>query len=683
MLPQYLKVENFASYINETLNFETWGDVVALMGENGSGKSSIIHMITTCIFFRAPGTDAKGSGMEELIHHGADSFKIEYCFKMNNNTYIIIREKTKKGQSLKLFINGEDHSGKLSETQQKVYDIIKMDYETFMDTVIIGQGESASFMKKSATDRKKIIAQILRLDKYSVLEDYTKSLKKELKSKMLLTESKMNDLYDSIKDKDQMLISLNKYKSELNDIEQNISLKEIELERELQEKTKHEQLKKQQDSIVNRKQQISLQINNINNEIKKFEKFKVEIEDVLSKKETTLNNINLVNDNITRLNNNAHELISAKVVIETENKILSNKIDELKSKFSRLKNYNECTCQFCGQNISSQYKEKHLTDIRTEGKHNQIKLDSNLNELNEIMDKLYSNDNEMKEYKNKLNQLDTLKTKINQAEIKIETVNSKLVELNKQLQELSVEQTTLNEIEIFDIENKIFKDMYIKMELQELRRTLTFNSTQIGIIENKLEEISKNEKQYSNVKSEFNKLKEDIFINDELLKAWSKNGIQAIIIDNILPQIEEEINKYLKILSDDKISIKFETEKAAKNGNKSETLDIIVSDSNGSRSYERYSGGQKTRIDFACHIGMSKFLAKRSGSNIDFFMVDEGIGTLDEAGKQNFLDTIRLLSGIFKQVLVISHIPDIIESFNNKIIVTNDIFNGSKVNVMK
>ena len=265
----------------------------------------------------------------------------------------------------------------------------------------------------------------------------------------------------------------------------------------------------------------------------------------------------------------------------------------------------------------------------------------------------------------------------------IETVNSKLVELNKQLEELCTEQTTLNEIEIFDIENKIFKDSYIKSELHELRRVLTFNSTQIGIIENKLDEIDVNEKQYVNVKNEFNKLKEDIFINDELLKAWSKNGIQAIIIDNILPQIEEEINKYLKILSDDKISIKFETEKSAKNGNKSETLDIIVSDSNGSRSYERYSGGQRTRIDFACHIGMSKFLAKRSGSNIDFFIVDEGIGTLDDAGKQNFLDTIRLLSGIFKQVMVISHIPDIIESFNNKIIVTNDIFNGSKVNIMK
>ena len=178
-------------------------------------------------------------------------------------------------------------------------------------------------------------------------------------------------------------------------------------------------------------------------------------------------------------------------------------------------------------------------------------------------------------------------------------------------------------------------------------------------------------------------MKDDIAIYDDLQKAWGKNGIQAIIIDNILPQIEDEINKYLKILSDDKIFIKFITQKENKNGNKSETLEIIVSDSKGSRSYERYSGGQKTRIDFACHIGMSKFLAKRSGANIDLFMVDEGIGTLDESGKQNFLDTINLLNDIFEQVIVISHIPDIIEAFDNKVIVTNDIFNVSKVNIIK
>lgn len=683
MLPQYIKVENFASYINETLEFETWGDVVALMGENGSGKSSIIHMITTCIFFRAPATDAKGSGMEELIHQGAKSFKIEYCFKMNNNTYIIIREKTKKGQSLKLFINGEDHSGKLSETQQKVYDIIKMDYETFMDTVIIGQGESASFMKKSATERKKIIAQILRLDKYNVLEDYTKTLKKELKNKISVTESRMNDLYDSIKDKDQIISSLSKYKNELNSIENKISLKEIELEKELEEKTKYEQFKKQQDSIINRKQHISQQINTTKLEIQKYEKFKIEINNILLQKDTTLNEIDIVNDSINKINDETNSLVSKKVILETEIRMLNKTIDDLKNKFSKLKNYNECTCQFCGQNISENYKEKHLLEIKNEGKQNQIKLESHKTELQSLETILETNNIKIKKLKKRFNELDELKTKISQAEIKIESVNIKLADLNQKMQELSEEQISLSEIEIFDIENKIFRDMYIRSELNDLRRTFTFNNTQIGIIENKIEEIKFNEKKYEDIKNEFNKLKDDIFINDELLKAWSKNGIQAIIIDNILPQIEEEINKYLKILSDDKISIKFETEKEAKNGNKSETLDIIVSDSNGSRSYERYSGGQRTRIDFACHIGMSKFLAKRSGSNIDFFVVDEGIGTLDDAGKQNFLDTIRLLSGIFKQVMVISHIPDIIESFNNKIIVTNDIFNGSKVSVMK
>ena len=91
--------------------------------------------------------------------------------------------------------------------------------------------------------------------------------------------------------------------------------------------------------------------------------------------------------------------------------------------------------------------------------------------------------------------------------------------------------------------------------------------------------------------------------------------------------------------------IKFETQKTAKNGNVSETLDIIVSDSNGSRPYERYSGGQRTRIDFATHIGLSKFLTKQSGVNIDFFVIDEWLGTLDSDGRDSVLETLQTLTG--------------------------------------
>lgn len=683
MLPKYIKVENFASYINETLNFNEWGNIVALMGENGSGKSSILHMITTAVFYRCPGVDAKGSGMDELIHEGADSFKIEYCFTMNNIEYLIIREKSKKSQSLKLFIDGQDHTGKLSETQKKINDIIKMDYETFMDTVIIGQGESASFMKKSSNERKKIIAQILRLDKYDVLESYTKEIKKELKSDITITEMKINELYDFIKNKEQLQSSIVEYSNEIKLLDKSIEDKEKEYQVELEEKTKYKQLQKQQESIISRKNQIDMNLKNSQLEIEKYKKFEVEIKNVLSKKDETYKQINNINEQIENNDLELSKLRETKVIKETKSKMLNQTIDELKGKFIKLKNYDQCDCQFCGQNISTQYKTQYLNDIKQEGCKNQEELALITNELTQLEQKINTLVLNNRELKQRLNNLEMFKTKISQAEIKIESVQSKLLDLNTRVNELLNEQNELSQIEIVDIQNKVFNDEYIKFELNELRRKLTFNNTQIGIIENKLNDIAKYEIEYDNTKVKYDNMKDKLYVYEELQKAWGKNGIQAIIIDNILPQIEDEINKYLKILSDDKIFIKFITQKESKNGNKSETLEIIVSDSKGARSYERYSGGQRTRIDFACHIGMSKFLAKRSGANIDLFMVDEGIGTLDESGKQNFLDTVNLLSGIFEQVIVISHIPDIIEAFENKIIVTNNIFNGSKVNAIK
>lgn len=683
MLPKYIKVQNFSSYVNETLLFNEWGNIVALMGENGAGKSSILHMITIAIFNRCPGVDAKGAGTDELIHQGADFFKIEYCFNMNNNEYLIIREKSKKGQSLNFFINGEDHSGKLIETQKKINDVIKMDYETFMDTIIIGQGDSASFMKKSPNERKKIITQILRLDKYDVLESYTKELKKELKLNINTVELKMNDLYDMIKIKEELLLNKDKYSNELENINNNIVIMEKEYQNEIEEKTKYLQIKKQQENIINRKINIDNSIKNIYQDIDKYKKFEIEIKNVLAQKEVTYNKLQNIDKDIDNNLCEQNKLLQQKVELNTKSKVLLDNIENLKNKYSRLKNYNECNCQFCGQNISNEYKDKYLNDIKSEGLSNNEELNKNKKLLTDIdckSNELSQNINILKQDKQKF---ESLKLKINQAEIKIESVQLKLTDLNNRLSELLNEQNQLKDIDIIDLDNKTFNDEYIKNKLDNLRKQNIFYNTELGIINNRLNDINTYEIEYSKITNKYNVMKEEMMIYDELQKAWGKNGIQAIIIDNILPQIEDEINKYLKILSDDKIFIKFITQKENKNGNKSETLEIIVSDTKGSRSYERYSGGQKTRIDFACHVGMSKFLAKRSGSNMDLFIIDEGIGTLDEAGKQNFLDTVNLLSDIFKQVIVISHIPDIIEAFDNKVLVTNDIFNGSKVNIMR
>lgn len=141
-------------------------------------------------------------------------------------------------------------------------------------------------------------------------------------------------------------------------------------------------------------------------------------------------------------------------------------------------------------------------------------------------------------------------------------------------------------------------------------------------------------------------------------------------------EIENEINNLLFNLTNGKISISFLIQKETKAKTLIDTLDIVVNDSGIIRKYETFSGGEKFRIDFACHIGLSRFLAKRAESNIDLFILDENLGSQDETAKQIFIQCINKLNTYFKQILIITHINDIKDAFENKIYIVKDE-NGS------
>ena len=239
MLPITMRVNNFTSYIDETIDFNEYGSPIIICGNNGNGKSSIIDMITTALYFRARGTDSRGSGMDDLINKDEKEMIVDFTFQMNDVTYEIIRKKVRNGaHSLTLLIDGVDQSVSIKETQQKINDILKMDYETFMDTVCIGQNNSASFMEKTPDKRKEVFSQILNLDKYDVLEKYTKELKKNVASKIDSISSKINEKESMIKFKDEYTSKLDEYEKEYKqldtkDLEQeleDVTAKKIEYE---------------------------------------------------------------------------------------------------------------------------------------------------------------------------------------------------------------------------------------------------------------------------------------------------------------------------------------------------------------------------------------------------------------------------------------------------------------------
>jgi exonuclease SbcC len=152
-------------------------------------------------------------------------------------------------------------------------------------------------------------------------------------------------------------------------------------------------------------------------------------------------------------------------------------------------------------------------------------------------------------------------------------------------------------------------------------------------------------------------------IYKELAKAFGKTGIQALLIEMALPEIEAEANRLLGRMTDNRMHVKFETQEETRTGTVRETLAINIADELGTRNYEMFSGGEAFRIDFAIRIALSRLLAKRAGAPLPTLIIDEGFGTQDNAGLEKIKEAINSIQDDFDKILVITHIEELRDAF--------------------
>ena len=168
---------------------------------------------------------------------------------------------------------------------------------------------------------------------------------------------------------------------------------------------------------------------------------------------------------------------------------------------------------------------------------------------------------------------------------------------------------------------------------------------------------------------------------DELARIFSRNGIQALIIENAIPEIEEEANRILARMSDNGMRVTFRTQRDTKTAGVAETLEIDISDSAGTRKYELFSGGEAFRANFAIRIALSKLLARRAGARLQTLVIDEGFGSQDTEGRDRLVEAIDSIRDDFEKILVVTHMDELKEFFPVRIEVTKGEA-GSQIVVM-
>ncbi len=230
----------------------------------------------------------------------------------------------------------------------------------------------------------------------------------------------------------------------------------------------------------------------------------------------------------------------------------------------------------------------------------------------------------------------------------------------------------------------------LEQSIQQRRSHLDDTIAQLGRLHQQQRQFNALKHQQHEHQATLQQLKYQSRIYQELATAFGKNGIQALMIENILPQLEAESNRILGQLSANQLHIQFVTQRASKRQSRAsrkmspkliDTLDILIADTQGTRPYETYSGGEAFRVNFAIRLAIARLLAQRSGNALQMLIIDEGFGTQDQAGCDRLVSAINAIAPDFACILTVTHMPHLKEAFQTRIEVAKAM-NGSSLSVI-
>ena len=268
-----------------------------------------------------------------------------------------------------------------------------------------------------------------------------------------------------------------------------------------------------------------------------------------------------------------------------------------------------------------------------------------------------------------------------QCKLQLQTLIQEMRTIKKELQELA--KNLHNFVTLPQQQEKLATEITAVAEQLKNNGLQTAELLQKkGRIDQQLAMITEQEKELANYLEQQQKHTVEKDDYQTIAQALGKNGIQALLIETALPELEHEANTILSKLTDNQSHIIIESVRDLKSGGYKETLDIKISDAVGTRPYELFSGGEAFRIDFALRIALSKLLARRSGTSLQTLIIDEGFGSQDEEGLARIMEALYKIQDDFAKIIIVSHLPEMKNQFPTHFFVHKNA-SGSQISVFE
>ena len=198
MVPLHLRLYNFLSYQGDTELDLRGIHVGCLSGDNGNGKSALLDAVTWALWGWARGRryGTGGASPDELVYQGQTDMEVALTFAAGEATYRIVRKHSRGGRrrgAARMVdlqaATGDGYrsltEGSVAETEAQVQRLLRMSYDTFVNSAFVLQGEADRFTTSKPAQRKETLADILGLSLYERLQDRAKERVREYDAQLL------------------------------------------------------------------------------------------------------------------------------------------------------------------------------------------------------------------------------------------------------------------------------------------------------------------------------------------------------------------------------------------------------------------------------------------------------------------------------------------------------------------
>ena len=653
---------------------------------NGSGKSSLLSSITYALYGQTP----SGLKADDVINRKVGkNTSVKLFFDVDGQSYRVerYRKHPKQKNLVKLFQGNTELTGKsMRDTDKKIQDIFGIDYNTYMNSIVQGQGEAEVFSQATDKGKKEILENITNIAIYKKAQEIAKEKVKE-------TSSELGDIQQDIETTNRDLESTKERQEEerssyqhtidsINETKENLDnlLQELEEAKSSYPKDLKRNINRLHKLEAPTYPQIDFTTDDF---IKEQEAMITSIENFLT---SEVNRVKSEGSSEIQTLKEQKENITTQVQpILTELNVLTNEIDNHKRDIEQLDFAVECPV--CGNPLDASHaqKENERLQLLINQKQEKVDFTSNIytNELvpmlnnmdKQIQEKEQEIANNVKEFEQSAKiQLKGVEQDIayyktdKEAEIRQGFEQEQVIYQGKMREkdQLTTDQNRLDN-NISGLEQQIKSEKSILKRLEGLPKPKDFT-----------EDIKSFEEELQNLNIELLAKTDKIDKYENVVQLYSNTGVRSVVLDLVTPFLNEQANKYMKTLSGSDIEILFTTQTENKDGSLSDKFDIEINNSSGGDTYQSNSEGEKKRIDLAISFAIQDLVLSKNNMQTNLAIYDECFEGLDEVGSENVIKLLRERLDRLETIFVITH-NDHLKTLFEQVVTVQKIDGLSKI----